>query len=244
MINGDDLINFFQRAIHPLKVTVQLLTGKAVIMKVDDTQDIQQVQVSALAEETLDKIARVQNFGFSSNPPIGSEAIIVALGGMRENVVVITADNRAVRIKNLASGESAVYTDDGTIIHLKKGGLIDVKAATKVLVTCPEVEITGNTKIGGNLQVVGNVVVNGTVQGDTTINATVMVGAGAFSGPIGTPGAPMVTDVPITSSKAITSTDVITGSNVVGGGTDLATIKTKYNLHKHGGSTTIPDQTL
>lgn len=243
-MKADDLINFFDRATAGIRNTLMILTGKAVIKMVDDSGPLQKCQITGLAGETLSNIPRIQNFGFASNPPVDSEAIILSLGGMRENVVIVTADNRIVRFKDLGSGESAVYTDDGTLIHLKKGGLIDVIAATKVLVTSPDVEFTGNVKINGNLHTVGNVLVNGTVQGDQTGNFTVGVGAGYFSGPMGGAPMPMVTNVPIVSTAAITSSAIITGSNVVGGGTDLATVKTKFNLHKHGGSTTVPDQTL
>lgn len=245
-MKANDLINFFQRAIHPLKIRVQLMIGKCIITAVNDSSAIQELQISALAGEAMNKVPRVQEFGFASNPPVGSEAIVVSLGGNRENMVVVATDKRNVRFKNLASGATAIYTDDGTVIHLKKGGLVDVIAATKVLVTCPDVEFSGNVKIQGNLQVVGNALVNGTLQVDKTINATIGVGAGFYSGPLGGAPMPVVMSVPLNSSNTINSTAVITGSNVVGGGTDLAAVKSTFNAHTHlennvsGGPTSTP----
>lgn len=241
----DDFLNAFNRILAPLRDTVMLLTGKAVIKMVDDSQGIQSVQLSALAGETLDKVPRIQNFGFTSNPPVNSEAIIISLGGQRENVAVITADNREFRFKDLAPGESAFYTDDGTVIHLKKGGLVDVVAATKVLISVLDVEITGNLKVGGNTLIVGNTTVEGEGVFMKNVAVTQVVGAAGYTGPMGGAPAPMVTDVPIVSTAPITSSAVITGANVVGGGTDLATVKAQHNAHTHpetgtGGGTTGP----
>lgn len=245
-MNIDGLQNYLNRTLAPFRDAIMLLTGKAVITLVDDTKDIQEVQLSALAGETLSRVPRVQNFGFASNPPKDSEAIIVSLGAQRENVVVVTADNRKVRFKNLAPGECAVYTDDGTVIHLKKGGLVDVIAATKILVQCPEVEFTGNVKIGGNLTVQGNEVVvgnetvmgNAIVSGQGTFGMSVavaqVVGAAGYTGPA---GAPMAMTVPLTT------TGTVTAANVVGGGTDLASIKAKYNAHTHPETGTVTGST-
>lgn len=249
-MNTEQLINFFNRAIHPLKTTVMLLNGKAVVKAVDDSKDIQEVQLSALAGESLDKIPRVQDFGFSSNPPLGSEGIILSLGGSRENVVAIKVDNRVVRIKNLASGETVIFTDDGTFLHLKKSGQVHLKTATKVLVEAPDAEFTGNVKVLGNLHVVGNVLVNGAVQGDTTINATQVVGAGQYSGPLGGAPMPVTMAVPLQSSSTIESTgDITSGGDVISSATSHSAIKTKFNAHKHqennvAGPTGVPDQII
>lgn len=237
-MNANQLITFFQRALLPLKTRVQLMIGKCIIAAVDDSTLIQELQISALKGEAMGKVPRVQEFGFASNPPKGSEAIVVALGGNRENLVVIATDKRQVRFKNLESGATAIYTDDGTVIHLKKGGLVDVIAATKVLVTCPDVEFTGNVKILGNLHVVQ------TAQVDLTLNATVGVGAGYYSGPLGGPAMPVLIPVPVIADQTIVATGDITGANVLGGGTDLASVKSVFNAHTHPENDNAPAPTL
>lgn len=242
----EQLVTFFQRAIQPLKNRVLLMIGRAVIAAVDDSKDIQEAQISVLAGEAMERIPRIQEFGFASNPPKDSEAIVVALGGNRENLVIIGTDNRAVRFKDLGSGESAVYTDDGTYIHLKKGGLVDVLAATKLTATVPETEITGNVLIGGTLTVVGATTLQatldvtgvGTFQADinalANVNITGICAAGGFTG-FG--GGPMASTV-----------DFATSGNVSGGGTDLATVKSVFNSHTHsdpqGGNTGGPSGTV
>lgn len=241
-MNTDQMINFFNRAIDPLRTTLRLIAGKAVVKGVKDSDGIQVVQLSALAEESLDKIPRIQDFGFSSNPPVGSEAIILSLGGSRENVVAIKVDNRDVRIKNLASGETVIFTDDGTFLHLKKNGQVHLKTATKATVEAPDAEFTGNLKVTGNLHVVGTTHLEQAVQADQTVNATVGVGAGYYTGPMGGAPQPVVMSVPLNSTAKISTT-----ADVEGGGTSMSAIKTKHNGHKHpetGTTTGTPDQTL
>lgn len=245
-MKSEDLVTFFQRAMKPLKERVFLMIGRAVIAAVDDSKDIQEAQISVLAGEAMERIPRIQEFGFASNPPKDSEAIVVALGGNRENLVIIATDKRTVRFKNLASGESAIYTDDGTHIHLKKNGTLDVLAATKVLVTVPETEITGNVLIGGSLTVAGATTLQSTLdvtgvatfQADVNalanVNITGICAAGGFTG---FAGGPMTSTV-----------DMTTSGNVSGGGTDLATIKSTFNAHTHtnpeGGNTGGPSGTV
>ncbi len=126
-MNADQLMNFLRRAMQPLKDRVMLMIGRAVIAAVKDDMGIQQVQVSVLAGESMDKVERFQNWGFTGNPPAGAEAIVVALGGNRDNLVAIALDHRSKRMKNLAPGESAMYDDKGNFVHLKTNGNQEVK---------------------------------------------------------------------------------------------------------------------
>lgn len=242
-MKAQELISFFQRAMQPLKTRVQLMVGKCVIAAVNDSGAIQELQIKALAGETMGRVPRVQEFGFASNPPVGSEAIVVALGGNRENLVVIATDNRQVRFKNLASGEMAIYTDDGTYLVLKKAGQVELKAATKVLVDVPNAEFTGNVRIKGNLQVDLDTLMLQKLQVNQTGNFTIGVGAGYYSGPLGVTPMPVVIPVPVQAQQTITASGVITGPNVVGGGTDLASVKSTFNAHTHPENDNAPAPT-
>ena len=253
-MNWSDLENILSRAMKPIKDKVLLMIGRAVIAAVKEGGSFQQLQISLLAGESMDKVTRFQEFGFASNPPADTEAIVLALQGNRENLVVIATEHRTLRFKNCASGESALYTDDGTFIHLKKNGEVQVTAATKVTVTCPDTEFSGNVKVMGNLEVVGTtlltdeltVVAAATFQADVAMLAnlavTGVVGAAGFTGP---GGGAVALSVAINSSQNIS-----TSANVSGGGTDMATIKSTFNAHTHnengtgGGTTNPPNGTL
>jgi phage baseplate assembly protein V len=131
-MSADQLMNYLNRAMAPLKNRVMLMIGRAVIAAAKDANGVQQVQVSALAGESMDKVERFQNFGFTANPPANTEAIFVCLGGNRDNMVIIATDNRALRLQGLAVGESAQYDKDGNYIKLKTGGILDIKTGSKL----------------------------------------------------------------------------------------------------------------
>lgn len=254
-----DVITTIQRALAPMKNRIMLMVGRAVIAAVKDAGKIQVVQVKGLAGESLDGVPRMAEFGFSSNPPKGSDAVVVAVGSSRESLVVIATEHKQTRIKNLVSGESVIYTDDGTKIHLKKNGQILVKTTTKVLIDTADVEITGNLKVLGTTHGVGAATFDDTVDAakDITgamnvkaginVQATALVQAAGYSGPAGGgPSAPMVTSVPIQSTSTITTSSTITASDVTAGGTTMSTLKSAHNAHKHSnpeGGTTGPADT-
>lgn len=232
----DDLINFFKRAMQPLKDRVLLMVGRAIITAVKDDKAIQQFQLKALAEESFDKVEHYQQFGFTSNPPPGTEAIILSLGGNRENMVAIATDNRELRKKNLALGEMAIYTHDGTYIHLKTGGEVEIKTATKVTVDAPLTQFTGDVIIDKTLLVKDEATFMKNINVTLNAKVTLLVQAGGYTGPAGGSPGPVVINVPVQlgASAPVTSTAAITTTqDVTGGGTTMATIKSTFNGHTH-----------
>lgn len=131
-MNADQLMNYLSRAMAPLKNRVLLMIGRAVLAAVNDSKGVQQIQVSVLAGESMDKVEYFQNFGFTANAPAGTELIVVSLGGNRDNLVAIASESRTLRLKNLLPGESAQYDKDGNYIKLKTGGILDIKTGSKL----------------------------------------------------------------------------------------------------------------
>lgn len=227
--------NMVNQMLAPLRNRVYGIVTRAVIEAAKDTNNMQLVKLALLAGENRDDVERFQNFGFSSVPPDGSEALALAVGGNRDHLIVVAADDRRVRVKGLAKGEAVIFTDDGTKIHLKKGGLVDVVAATKVLVTCPEVEMSGNLTVKQNLKVEGTSQQDGKITAGNDIEA---------SGTI--TGADIVSNGGVTAASG-----TVSGQNIsTTGGTDLDDFKDTYNSHTHnengdgGGITDSPNQTV
>jgi len=101
---------------------VEMMLAKAVIKAVNDTDDIQLVKISILAGETQDGIERLQNYGFSSVPPKGSEAFVAYLNGNRDHGVVIVCDNGEYRPRDLKDGESVLFSKHGQTLLLDENG--------------------------------------------------------------------------------------------------------------------------
>ena len=105
------------------------------------------MQVQGLADETLQDLEQLQQFGFTSHAPAGTDVVVIPLGGDTSHGIVVAAEHGSYRIKNLRPGEVAVYDQSGSSIVLKNGRLIEVdcdtlhiKAATKVMMDSPLVE--------------------------------------------------------------------------------------------------------
>lgn len=124
-------------------------------------EPIQRVQVSGLADETLQDIEQLQQFGFTSHAPAHTDVIVIPLGGDTSHGIVIASEHGSFRVKNLQSGEVAVYDQSGSSIVLKQGKLIEIdcdtlhiKAQTKIRMESPLVEasevLTAQGQINGN----------------------------------------------------------------------------------------------
>jgi len=135
--------NMITKALEPIKRRVLLTVGRAVITLVNDSLKLQTNQVSLLAGELRD-LERFQEYGFTSVPLPGAEAIAVFVGGNRENGAVIATCDRNTRLKDLNPGEVALYDYLGNFIKLKAGGEINVKSTTKVVVESGKAEVKCN----------------------------------------------------------------------------------------------------
>lgn len=101
----------------------QAFRGKLPMTQSD--QSTQRTQVQGLDGETLSDVELMQHFGFTSNPPAGTDCIIIPLGGATSHGIVVATENGSFRVKNLKSGETAIYSDEGASVTIKKGKIIE-----------------------------------------------------------------------------------------------------------------------
>jgi phage baseplate assembly protein V len=125
---------------------LQNLVSRAVVRRVDDASGLQLHQFALLADETREGVERVQNYGFTSVPLEGAEAVVLFVGGFRDHGLAVAVDDRRHRLKGLQPGEVAIYTDEGDSVVIRRGGTVEVTAATKVVLSAPAVELAGATR--------------------------------------------------------------------------------------------------
>lgn len=159
-MTGDDLQRLWQR--------IRSLVGRARITMVDDAkQPVQLLQLRLSANELLDPMPRLAEYGLASNPPDGTDAIVIFLGGDRAAGVAIATNHRNSRLKGLQRGEVAIHDDQGRWIWIKRnsieieagGKAVDVnnvtvltaKASTKIRLETPLVECTGDLTVTGTI---------------------------------------------------------------------------------------------
>jgi len=146
------MLNFINRAMAPLKRRVSSMISRCVLESVKDDGGIQLVKISLLAGETKEDVERFQQYGLTSRPKAGAEGACLFVGGGRDHGIVIAMDDRTYRLKGLADGEVALYSDEGDHVWLKRGNEIEVKTKTltvnaesKVEVTTPEAKVISPT---------------------------------------------------------------------------------------------------
>lgn len=135
------------RLLAPLARRMRLMVGRSFVHLIDDARNLQELQVEILNDDVADGAERFQEYGFTSHPKRGAEAIVLCVGGSRAHPVIVAVDDRRFRLKSLAEGEVALYTDEGDYVWFKRGRNIEVVAGTKAKVTSPLVEVIASTKV-------------------------------------------------------------------------------------------------
>ncbi|MDR5757030.1 phage baseplate assembly protein V [Caballeronia sp. LZ035] len=128
-------------ALNRLARRIQLFVSRAVISFVDDKRTVQYMQTRINALETAGDIPRYAEYGFSSNPPIGSEALVVFGNGERTNGIVIATSNATYRVTALASGEVVLHDNTGQKVYLSQAGMVLDGGGKPVTITnTPEID--------------------------------------------------------------------------------------------------------
>ena len=141
--------------LDPLKRRVAMMAARAVVRLVSDDASRQQLQAEILEGELRDNVERAQDYGFTSNPHVGADAIVLCLGGSREQAVAIVVDDRRYRLK-LQPGEVALYDDMGNAVKLLRD-MVKVEAVQHLEATAPTTRIVSDVTIEGTLTVNGDV---------------------------------------------------------------------------------------
>jgi phage baseplate assembly protein V len=128
-----------------------LSVARAVVSLVNDDSRMQALQINLLKREIREDVERFQEYGFTSKPHPGAEAVVVFVGGNRDHGLCIAVDDRRYRVKPLADGEVAVYSDEGDRIHFKRNRVIEVTthtfrvhAETLIELNAPRVEVNAS----------------------------------------------------------------------------------------------------
>ena len=158
-----------QKLIAPLWRRVRLIADRAIVTAVTDSLNRQGLQLKVLADEAADDVERFQNYGHTSVPPAGSEAIVLGVGGARAGLVAIVVEDKSVRPKDLEAGDNCLYHLEGHRIILRKDGRLELEAKTVIISTSEKLTIMSpDTEIQGPLHVTGEITSDTDVKTGTT----------------------------------------------------------------------------
>lgn len=98
--------------------------ARGIVNFVNDSDGIQRMQVKISPVQTIDGLPRCAEYGFTSNPPAGSDAVVAFGAGDRSNGVVIATGNAKFRLTGLGTGEVAIHDDKGQSVYLSAQGIV------------------------------------------------------------------------------------------------------------------------
>ena len=154
------------KLLQPIQRKLSQVVSRAVVRVVKDSLKMQELQLTVMADETLDGVERFQDYGLTSHPHPGAEAITLSVGGHRSHSVAIAVDDRRYRLKSLAKGEVALYDDLGNVVKLGRTA-ISINAVTELNITAPQTNITGNVTVTGDVVANGVSLTSHTHPGDS-----------------------------------------------------------------------------
>jgi phage gp45-like len=138
---------------------------RGVVHGLDDAGGQQRAVVETHEGVVRSGVEVVLPYGLASRPAPGGATILLAVGGDQGDQVALPVAGGA-RLGLLGLGEVALYTDEGTRVHLASGGQVRIAAATEIAVqvggTVLRVTAAG-VQLEGDLQVQGSISASGSV---------------------------------------------------------------------------------
>lgn len=144
----------FSRLLAPYARRLGNMLARGVVSAVNAAKKMQSLQVRLLAGEVKDVVEHFEPYGFTAHPHAGAEAFAAFLDGDRSHGIVLVVADRRYRIKGLAAGEVAIYTDEdvpagehrivmkrGQEIHLVAGASSIVMTPAGITITTPSLDI-------------------------------------------------------------------------------------------------------
>jgi phage gp45-like len=96
---------------------------RARIVKVDDSQSQQRVDISGLMNEKPKKIFRPMDHGFTSNPPVDTEGVMIQMGSRSDRTLYCDGGHKDYRPKNTPVGGTLLYNHTGDVVRVVKDTL-------------------------------------------------------------------------------------------------------------------------
>lgn len=125
-ISRDMLQQLHHHVMRPIAMRIANSLARAVVQLVDDSKQLQLLQLGVLADETVDDAEHHQPYGLASVPLAGGEAVVVFPGGDRGHPLVVVASDRRYRPTGRTQGEVCLYTDEGDLVRLGRGHVISL----------------------------------------------------------------------------------------------------------------------
>ncbi len=135
------------------EIVMQLrgLLARALIRSSSDTGPVQTLTVQTHEGVVRSGVEVLQPYGFASHPPAGGLTVVLAIGGDQGDMVALPVAAPGSRFGALAAGEAAIYDAAGNRVVVRAGGIVEIHAASQVLIKAPTVRIEGDLEVTGDV---------------------------------------------------------------------------------------------
>ena len=155
-----DIAQIVDRLIGPLRSQVRSMVRIGRLSLVNENEPVQKGQALLPDGGVSDNVLRMQDYGFTSVPPVGAQALFLLAG--QGTLTAIRADAPKGRPKGLP-GESIMYTKFGHRFHMKADGSLEIEAPNGSKLT---IKVDGAVEMfsaSGVINVLGDLHVSGQV---------------------------------------------------------------------------------
>lgn len=148
---------YIDRLLMPVRRRLYSMTGRALITAINEESQRQKFQILIDSDESMDDVEHFQHYGFSSVPPKGSEALVLALNGNNAKRVAINAEKKDLRPKGEGS-DVFLYHEEGHKIGFLRNGKVHLTAIDVILAASNSLTIISPENIiQGPLHVTGGI---------------------------------------------------------------------------------------
>lgn len=135
------------RFMQPIRRRIALLLGRALLVSADDSKGIQLIRIQMFNGEEKQGVERLQSYGMTSVPKEGSEVLIGAINGSKDQVIAIVVNDSNARMTGLNEGDVALHRQSGDKVWIKllSNDVIEINAKN----------VNVNLETGGQLNVAG-----------------------------------------------------------------------------------------
>lgn len=172
-----NLVKYVER----LWIRLRMVASRGVITHVDDSGVLQKWQVNFGPRQVVDGVIAIQQFGFSSNPPLQSDAASLCLEGDRSKSIAVGSNPKTSRPRNLEAGASIQYDINGNSILLNSSGInLTDKFGNQILMTAAGITIKSLAGGGdltleaANVRTTGNILAAGDITDNDGTNVDTM----------------------------------------------------------------------
>jgi len=131
---------------HDDRHAVRTMLRRAQVVSSDDTGSRQLLTLTGLASEQLSKVLRIQQFGLTSNMPVGADGLLACLGGRSDRAVFVGGEDQKSRVKNLPIGGVALYDAFGQVLKFIEQN-VELVCGT-LTITATKVVVVGPMHVG------------------------------------------------------------------------------------------------